>query len=366
MMNVVYCERWLRLLYEHISPNFYRAEPRRRAWTYLCSLVATSDESSRRHLATYPGERRADGAQRLLTSAQWDEQQVKQDLLGLIKTWFGSHGGKLCVTEMAFRKKGTHAAGVERQFSTDTARCENCQVGIMVFYEAPEGSLLLLDCDLYIPRGWFCDPARRARADMPAGLFYRSKTAIAMDLIGRVIAAGILPDWVVLSFQCPDKSTAQQGLKQHGVPHVMTISPSEFRLHGQSAGHQTRSVLKESRVAPRSGRGRPTQLRLRRMTPAASSAHGFAVSYLIRGVGRSASYYYAYSSAELTRRALPEVVANLKQLELRCWRTREDVGIECYEVRSWRGWHRHMTLAMTAYTAHVAHEVAQREERKAE
>lgn len=371
MFNSVSDEDWLRRIYDHISPNFYRAEPRMRAWTYLQSLLDASADgrSSRRHLATYPGERRGDGAQRLLTSAQWDEEQVKADVVGFIKNKFGPRGGTLHVTEMAFRKKGMHAAGVQRQFSVETGRYENSQLGILLFYEAADGSLLFIDRELYMPETWLDDPARCARAGMPQGLVYRSKSAIAAGLVNRAIAAGIRPDWVMVSLLCSDKYTAQQALQQAGLPHVLLLTGGEFHTAGRLAGPLVRTVSQESYAAVGAGGSgaslsagtqwerRRTPVRLRRMTLTASPIPGFDVSYLVdsasgRGTAQAAGYY-AFTPQELQSHNLAEVVAKLKHLDARCWQSRADIGIDRYEVRSWRGWYRHMTLAMAAYTAHA-------------
>src|SRR4051812_42994771 len=123
-------EASLHEVYGYVCSNFARAEPRRRAWTYLTQLVNMSDDvpGRRRHLASYEREQRADGAQRLLTSAQWDEQKVRAELLDLVTTRLGSSGGAFYLTEVAFPKKGHQAAGVARQFSVESRRLENCQL----------------------------------------------------------------------------------------------------------------------------------------------------------------------------------------------------------------------------------------------
>jgi SRSO17 transposase len=334
MFTTAAYEKWLRHLYDHISPNFYRAEPRMRAWAYLSGLADSQvdRQASRKHLATYPGERRADGAQRLLTTAQWDAEQVRSDVVGFVRDRFGACGGKLYVTEMAFRKKGDQAVGVQRQFSLATGRYETCQLGIVLFYETADGSVVLVDRELYVPQSWTGNPARCRRAGMPADLRYRSKSAIGMTLVSRVVAEGIQPDWVLVSLLCADKAHAQQALQQAGMPHVMMLTQGEFSQHGRG----------------------PVPSRPHRMTRTTGRTPGFDVAYLADGgLAGGTGHYYAYAPRELHNQHLTEVAGAMWHLDVRGRRSLEDIGIDRYEVRSWRGWYRHMTLAMVAHTAHT-------------
>jgi hypothetical protein len=267
-----------------------------------------------------------------------------------------------------------HAAGVQRQFSLETARYENCQIGILLFYQAQDGSLLLLDRDLYVPQSWIDDPVRCRRASMPAGMSYRSKSEIAVNLVNRAVSAGVLPEWTLLSLLCTDKGAARKSLQQAGLPHVMTLTPGESAAAGRLSGSQVHTVSQETFAAqPALAKqvaggpavtertrefGRSVPVRLRRTTLAATPVPGFEVSYLtdsvaLRGTGRTAAHYYAYTGREVTNHNLAAVVSNLKGLMAGSCRFRDDVGIARYEVRSWRGWYRHITLAMVASAAHA-------------
>lgn len=361
---------WLKAIYDHIAPNFYRAEPRSRAWTYLLALVdsSTNSRGSRRHLATYPGERRADGAQRLLTNAQWNEEQVKRDLLGFVKSRFGPSGGMLYVAEMVFPKKGTQAAGVARQFSVESARNENCQIGIVLFYETAGGARLLIDHDLYVPPSWIESRDRCRQAALPEGLGYRSKSEIAGDLVRRVLAAGLVPRWTLVSVLCTDKVTVQKSLRREGVQHLMALTPGEFDTlvrtrpseagtaphracgprvpHGQGIDEEARHTYQRN-----AGQLRSVLVR-KRLTAADSLNAGFDVSYLEENVaGRFRRHYYAYSERGVGDRQLAEMVSKLRELTGCSSQARDEAGIDRYEVRSWRGWYRHMTLAMIAQIA---------------
>ena len=257
-------ETWLNHIFQPLSRHFARSEPRQRAWTYLCRLRLTSDDDRlRRHIASYPLEQRADGAQRLLVAARWDEDRLRVESGRRALSYGGGPSGRLLVTEIAFPKKGTHAAGVARQFSMDNQRVENCQIGIFVFDQTPAGGLFLIDCAMYLPPFWLRHPDRRRKTGVPDGLAYRSKARIVLDLVDRLRANDHPVTEVNTSLLCPD------------VPML------KAELSGRGIAYRTASgaLLDRART--------------------------------IRG----------------------------------------QIGFDRYEVRSWRGWHRHMTLVIIAQHA---------------
>ena len=223
-------EAALHEVYGYVCSNFTRAEPRRRAWMYLCHLVNAPDDEPgrRRHLASYEREQRADGAQRLLTSAQWDEQKVRAELLELVIARFGGVGGALYLTEVTFPKKGHQAAGVARQFSVEGRRLENCQLALVLLHRSPSGAVALVDAELYLPRTWAGDVDRRSKAGVPPGLGYRSKSRVAVAMVRRALGAGLSPDVVLANLLCREKPLLQSALRTVGLPHFLPLTADEL------------------------------------------------------------------------------------------------------------------------------------------
>src|SRR5712664_4536134 len=75
--------RWgqeLERLHARIAPRFARPEPRRRALAFLKGIVSNVERKNGWQLAEHAGESRPDGMQRLLNSAVWDANLVRDDL----------------------------------------------------------------------------------------------------------------------------------------------------------------------------------------------------------------------------------------------------------------------------------------------
>src|SRR3989440_2102226 len=124
--------RELERLHARIAHHFARPEPRRRALAYLKGVVSTIERKNGWQLAEHAGEDRPDGMQRLLNSAVWDADLVRDDLRAYILERLGDLHAVLVIDESCFRKRGKKSAGVKQQYCGTTGRVENCQVGVFL------------------------------------------------------------------------------------------------------------------------------------------------------------------------------------------------------------------------------------------
>jgi SRSO17 transposase len=119
----------LEALHARIAGRFVRAEPRRRALAYLRGLLGNVGRKNGWRLAEHAGERTPDGMQRLLATADWDPDLVRDDLRAYVVEHLGDPVAVLVVDETGFLKKGTTSVGVQRQYSGTAGKVDNCQLG---------------------------------------------------------------------------------------------------------------------------------------------------------------------------------------------------------------------------------------------
>jgi SRSO17 transposase len=129
----------LEALPARISPRFARAEPRRRVLAYLRGLLGPVGRKNGWQLAEHAGEATPDGMQRLLATAGWDPELVRDDLRGYVVEQLGDAGGVLVVDETGFLKKGSTSVGVQRQDSGTAGKVDNCQLGVFLAYASSRG-----------------------------------------------------------------------------------------------------------------------------------------------------------------------------------------------------------------------------------
>jgi SRSO17 transposase len=165
-------------LHARIARRFVRAEPRRRALAYLRGVLGNVGRKNGWQLAEHAGERTPDGMQRLLATADWDPDQVRDDLRAYVVEHLGDAGGVLVVDETGFLKKGSTLGrgpapvlGHGRQGRQLPARRLPglCQ----------RQGRAMIDRELYLPERWTDDPERCRAARVPAQVGFRTKPQLA-------------------------------------------------------------------------------------------------------------------------------------------------------------------------------------------
>jgi SRSO17 transposase len=117
-----------------LSPRFGRVDRQRHAWEYLLGLLSSVERKNGWQLAEASEHTTPYSVQHLLDRAPWDADAVRDDLREYIAEELGDPNGVLVVDETGFLRKGTHSAGVQRQYSGTAGRIENCQVGVFMAY----------------------------------------------------------------------------------------------------------------------------------------------------------------------------------------------------------------------------------------
>jgi SRSO17 transposase len=167
-----------------LAPRFERAEPRQRVLRYLTGLLSTTERKNGWQLAELAGEATPDGMQRLLSTAHWDADAVRDDLVAYVLAHLGDPAAVLVLDETGFVKKGTQSVGVAPQYCGTVGKIANCQLGVFLAYATSAGPALL-DRELYLPKSWAKDAARRGEAGVPAQASCIPKPTLGKQLLER-------------------------------------------------------------------------------------------------------------------------------------------------------------------------------------
>src|SRR5579872_5952647 len=133
--------------------------------------------------------------QRLLRTAAWDEEGVRDELRRYVVEHLGAPDGVLVVDETGFLKKGKQSVGVKRQYSGTAGGIENCQIGVFLAYASSFGHALI-DRALYLPKEWIEDVPRREQANVPTTLRFAKKATLARQLLQRAFDSQVPHQWV--------------------------------------------------------------------------------------------------------------------------------------------------------------------------
>lgn len=345
----------LRHLGERIGRRFARAEPRRRAVAYLQGLLSPVERKNSWQLAEEMGEATPYGVQHLLGRASWDADEVRDDLRAYVVEHLGDKRAVLIVDETGFVKKGEQSVGVQRQYSGTAGRIENCQVGVFLAYASPKGRTFL-DRALYLPEEWIKDKARCHQAGVPERVAFATKPALAQQMLARALEAGVPARWVTGDSVYGNDGKLRRWLEERRVAHVLGVSGNHYIW----IGFQQQPVATVAQQVPRTAWQRLSAgegskgarwfdwAALRLPCP----ERGWQRWLLLRRkVDKPAelAYYRVFAPA---RASLEEVVkvAGTRWAVEECFETAKgEVGLDQYEVRSWSGWYRHITLALLAH-----------------
>jgi len=359
-------------LHERVGHRFARSEARERVKRYLLGLLGQVERKNGWRLAGAIGERDPQGAQRLLNSAKWDADAVRDDLKEYVVEHLGDEEtGILIVDETGFLKKGEKSVGVARQYTGTAGDTVNCQVGVFLAYASKKGAALV-DRALYLPKAWTDDSERRAEAGVPEGIVFRNKIELAERMLERAFEAGVPAKWVVADSFYGRLHAFREWLEERGRPYaVMVPKTNAVPLGGRKKKiEQHVERLPEdaySEACPaRDGGRRPWEWAC--LDLAADPEKGMRRWLLVRRSTddpEDRGFYQAYGPEETTLEELVGVCQDRWAIEQCFAEAKGEVGLDHYEVRRWDAWHRHVTLCLLAHAFLVVVRLAAREEEDA-
>jgi len=321
--------------------------------------------------------------QHFVSDSPWDHQPVidhiQRDVIDAVGD---ENNGSLHVDECCFPKQGKDSVGVASQYCGRLGKTANCQVGVFLGY-AKDSYRTLIDERLYLPEEWITDKARRRKCGVPWYVHFKKKTELAWMMIHHAQKKNKVPfAWVGMDSLYGRDSWLRNKIDTHGMIYIADI-PCNFRVWLQKP---------ETGVPERKkGRGRPptrkqvidgVSIRVDDLKSHVSEEawhHVFIRDterqelwadmvcfrvyprnedglpgdecwLIIRKDSKNEEVKYQFSNAPSDTG-----IDRLAQMSgSRYWieRTFEDgkgiAGLADYQVRSWTGWHHHMTMTLLA------------------
>lgn len=380
-------------LFEEFSARFSpslvddrRTESRReRAEAYLRGLLLDAESTKTAEaiaLKVHGDPSQVRMTQVFLGQSAWADEPPREELVRWVDRELGSEAGTLIVDESGMPKCGDKSVGVARQDCGATGKIDNCQVAVYLAYAGPGGHTLL-DERLYLPEDeWAKDAARREEAGVPEDVVFRTKPELALELI-RHVGPRIRHGWVTFDEGYGKDPEFLSGLEEMGERYIGEV-PKTCRgwlrrpeVLEPGAGRRGRRRIKP-RVAP--GQPEPQtveaiaaalpagawkRLRFREGTQGTQVAHFAAIRFVAERddlpgpelwlvIERSCDqapyvkYYVSNARPDCPLLELAQAGHNRWPIEDWFLRGKQEVGLDDYEVRGWRGFHHHMTLVMLA------------------
>jgi SRSO17 transposase len=339
-----------------IGARFARSETRDRVRSYLVGLLAPVQRKNSWQLAEQIGEEAPYGVQHLLGRSDWEPDEVRDDLRAYVVEALGDPDAVLILDETGFLKKGTHSAGVARQYTGTAGRIENAQVGVFLAYAGRHGTAFL-DRALYLPKEWTDDPKRCEVAGVPEGTAFATKPRLAREMLGRAFAAGVPAAWVTGDEVYGGDGDLRRWLETEGRPYVLAVRENQYvwRGFGQSkVGALVKALPKRAwhKITIAWGSKGPRRYAWAWIPINHDPGPKWQRWLLVRrglDEGEELAYYLAAGPKRTTLTRLARTAGARWSIEGGFEAAKQEVGLADYEVRSWTGWHRHVTLALLAH-----------------
>jgi len=343
-------------LMARIAARFVRSEARQRAKAYLQGLLGPAERKNGWQLAEAVGDSTPYGIQQFLYRAMWDADAVRDDLDRYVHEHLGDAGAILIVDETGFLKKGTHSAGVKRQYSGTAGRIENCQVGVFLAYASRHGRTLL-DRALYLPEDWLADRERCRRAAIPEEVAFTTKPNLAWQMLQHAVAQQVPFSWVTGDSVYGDYRSLRLWLEALPKGYVLGVSGKEtvsMAWRSQRVGTLLATLPTDgwARLSAGDGTKGPRLYDWLRIPLTNPLVPGWKRWLLVRRSLCDPSDLVAfacYAPAETSLQELVQVAGQRWAVEACFEEAKGEVGLDHYEVRSWSGWYRHITLACLAH-----------------
>ena len=353
---------------------------------YCRGLMLSGDRKSVEPMAALVAPRRASAKHQsmhhFVAKAEWSDEALlsavrRQVLpaLGAVEAWI--------VDDTGYPKKGTHSVGVARQYCGQVGKQDNCQVAVSLSV-ANERSSLPMGYQLYLPRDWAEDAARRKKAEVPARIGFATKSEIALEQL-RAARAAKVPAGVVLADAGYGNDTDfRLGIGALGLTYAVGIQssttvwadgheplpPRPYTGHGfpskrlrRNRTHQpidANSLAHElpasawRRLEWREGAQGAMGSRFARVpVRAAHRDKVYPEEWLViewpLGETEPTKYWLATLPHSVTFKELVRLIKLRWRIERDYQELKQELGLGHYEGRNWRGFHHHATLTIAAY-----------------
>lgn len=351
---------------------------------YAAGLFGDAERKSMEAIAARacPDPEKSDAAhqrlQHFVTDSNWSDSEVRREAAEYGLTAMLEHEpvSHWIVDDTGFLKSGTHSVGVQRQYTGTVGKITNCQVGVSLTI-ATASEHLPIDFELYLPRSWTEDPVRRKEAKIPDEIEFRTKPELALAMIDRALDNGVPRGRVSVDSAYGHSTKFRRELRKRKLDYAVAVKCTtkvwQLDTLERRCGKCTLSVAEYAKkIAEEGGFRRITwregtngklsaRFAARRVLPIADGESKRAereVVWLLmeweKGEPEPGKFYFITAPSTMTKRELVRLVKQQWRIEHSYRTLKGELGLDHFEGRRFKGWHHHMSVALSCYAFLVA------------
>lgn len=318
-----------------------------------------------------------------VSDSPWDHRPVLDHIQRDVTKHIGDkRNGALHADESGFPKQGNSSVGVQRQYCGRAGKVTNCQIGVFLGYSnGPYRTLI--DERLYLPLEWIEDKVRRRKCGVPDDVVFKTKIELVWEMILHAKKNRVPFAWIGLDCFYGRDSWLRNQIDTNNMIYIADVPCDALvwldypkigvppRKSGRGRTPTRRQVLpgEPKSIRVESLKETLTQdqwhhvfirdterrelwsdIACLRVYPSVDDLPGEECWLIIREDTGIKQVKYQLSNAPINTS-----VHRFAQMSgSRFWieRAFEDgkgiAGLADYQVRSWTGWHHHMTITLLA------------------
>jgi SRSO17 transposase len=367
-----------------------RKPQRRWAPVYLQGLLGPGERKSVEPMAARVAPGDVQQLHHFVSTSPWQTEPLEEELVRQADRLLGGPKAVLVIDDTALVKQGRHSVGVARQYCGQLGKTANCQVLVSLTLARAEVPVCVA-LRLFLPESWAADETRRARAGVPQEIAFRPKWQIALAELDRIVAAGARFGCVLADAEYGKAAEFRAGLSERervwavGILPTQKVYPADVRLvwptrkpRGRPARHPLPSVESQSVQALFAGLAKRA---FRTLSWRTGSKGALRAAFAARRVrvadgpavqigGRPAQhlpgqeevwlvceerssgerkYYLSNLAATASLTSLAAAIKARWVCEQMHQQMKEELGLDHFEGRSWRGLQHHALMCQLAY-----------------
>lgn len=318
--------------------------------------------------------------QHFASNSPWGDEPVLDDVSHSVTGHIGDsqHGG-LHIDESGFPKQGNDSVGVSRQYCGRLGKVDNCQVGVFLGYTS-NSNRMLLDKRLYLSEEWIHDKERRKKCGVPENLVFQTKAQLGLELIHKAVERGIPFGWIGMDSHYGQQPWLLDELESQKLVYIadipcdsrvwLELPKTEIPLRKGDIGRNPTKLKADTQpievrqIASQLEQNQWHRMYIRdtergqlwsllaflRVYPVVDELPGRQTWLILRKDEGEQKLKYQYSNApsETPLERLSEMSHSRYWMERAIQDAKGEAGLAEYELRSWRGWHHHITMTILA------------------
>lgn len=348
-------EKEMQELKSRMQKCYYSKSGLNEAEKYIKGLMSRAERKNGWQMSEILGESTPYRMQQFIGRGRWSADELRDVLQKYVKEKFQDESAVLVVDETGFLKQGKMSAGVQRQYSGTAGRIENCQIGVFMNY-AVNDKFCCIDRKLYTPKQWTDDKERCSKAGIPEEYQFRTKTQMALEMIKRAYENRLPFEWAAGDSVYGADSRIQKYLEEKDKKYMFAVSGKEYVWIGfrQYSVKEIKGNLDEEkwvRISTGSGTKGEKVFEWQYTEVNCNIENHRKYRIFRRSLADSSQIkgYIAHGNCETKIEGFVKIAGIRWTIEMNFAEMKGETGLDQYEVRSYDGWHKHITLSCLAH-----------------